>query len=72
MVVEQLDFEEMYRSYSEEANRLSSKDAAENTFIWIYNRDKKFKENSRKTKSDVFYMFLRQCKDRTFRTISDF
>jgi transposase len=73
MVVEQLDFEEMYRSYSEEGQPGYHPKMLLKILLYGYTTGiRSSRKIAEKTKSDVFYMFLAAMQRPDFRTISDF
>jgi len=73
MVVEQLDFEEIYRSYSEEGQPGYHPKMLLKILLYGYSTGiRSSRKIAEKTKSDVFYMYLSAMQRPDFRTISDF
>jgi transposase len=73
IVIEQLDFEEMYRSYSEEGQPGYHPKMLLKILLYGYSTGiRSSRKIAEKTKSDVFYMYLAAMQRPDFRTISDF
>jgi transposase len=73
MIIEQLDLEEMYRSYSEEGQPGYHPKMLLKILMYGYSTGiRSSRKIAEKTKSDVFFMYLSAMQSPNFRTISDF
>ena len=73
IIVEQLNLEEMYRSYSEEGQPGYHPKMLLKILLYGYTTGvRSSRKISEKTKSDVYYMYLSGMQRPDFRTISDF